>query len=97
MERVGAGVAAGRGEVPGGRFAQWKAVLRAGGEIDSVGLNYLEKNLAPVVDDVVVQPGRAGAGEYAAPAEQYGAGELPCPGECGGRAGCLSGRECAIR
>jgi hypothetical protein len=32
-------------------------VLRAGGEIDSVGLNYLEKNLAPVVDDVVVQPG----------------------------------------
>jgi hypothetical protein len=43
--------------VPSGRFAQWKAVLRAGGEIDSVGLNYLEKNLAPVVDDVVVQPG----------------------------------------
>jgi hypothetical protein len=43
--------------VPGGRFAQWKAVLRAGGDIESVGLNYLEKNLAPVVDDVVVQPG----------------------------------------
>jgi outer membrane protein assembly factor BamB len=43
--------------VPSGRFAQWKAVLRAGGEIDSVGLNYLEKNLAPVVDDVAVQPG----------------------------------------
>jgi hypothetical protein len=42
--------------VPGGRFAQWKAVLRAGAAIDSVGLNYLEKNLAPVVDDVVVQP-----------------------------------------
>ena len=41
--------------VPGGRFAQWKAVLRAGGSLDSVGLNYLEKNLAPVVDDVVVQ------------------------------------------
>jgi hypothetical protein len=43
--------------VPGGRFAQWKAVLRGGGALDSVGLNYLEKNLAPVVDDIVVQPG----------------------------------------
>ena len=42
--------------VPGGRYAQWKAVLRAGGSIDSVGLNYLEKNMAPVVDEVVVQP-----------------------------------------
>ena len=42
--------------VPGGRFAQWKAVLRAGGSVESVGLNYLEKNLAPVVDEVVVQP-----------------------------------------
>jgi hypothetical protein len=41
--------------VPGGRFAQWKAVLRAGGSIDSVGLNYLQKNMAPVVDEVVVQ------------------------------------------
>jgi outer membrane protein assembly factor BamB len=43
--------------VPGGRFAQWKAVLRTGASVASVGLNYLEKNLAPVVDDVVVQPG----------------------------------------
>jgi hypothetical protein len=43
--------------VPGGRFAQWKAELRAGGAVESVGLNYLQKNLAPVVDDVVVQPG----------------------------------------
>jgi hypothetical protein len=41
--------------VPGGRYAQWKAVLRAGGSVDSVGLNYLEKNMAPVVDEVVVQ------------------------------------------
>jgi len=30
-------------------------VLRAGGGVDQVGLNYLQKNLAPVVDDVVVQ------------------------------------------
>jgi hypothetical protein len=43
--------------VTGGRFAQWKAVLRGGGRLDSVGLNYLQKNLAPVVDDVVVAPG----------------------------------------
>ena len=41
--------------VPGGRYAQWKAVLRAGGSVDSVGLNYLQKNMAPVVDEVVVQ------------------------------------------
>jgi hypothetical protein len=43
--------------VPAGRFVQWKAVLRAGGSVDSVGLNYLERNLAPVVDEVVAQPG----------------------------------------
>lgn len=43
--------------VPSGRFAQWKAVLRSGGRVDSVGLNYLMKNIAPVVDEIVVQPG----------------------------------------
>jgi hypothetical protein len=43
--------------VPAGRFVQWKAVLRSGGSVDSVALNYLQKNLAPVVDEVVVQPG----------------------------------------
>jgi hypothetical protein len=43
--------------VPAGRFVQWKAVLRAGGAVDSVALNYLQKNVAPVVDEVVVQPG----------------------------------------
>ena len=42
--------------VPGGRYVQWKAVLR-NVAMESVGLNYLQKNLAPVVDDVVVQPG----------------------------------------
>jgi len=40
-----------------GRFVQWKAVLRQGGSVDSVALNYLQKNLAPVVDEIVVQPG----------------------------------------
>ena len=43
--------------VPAGRFVQWRAVLRQGGSIDSVALNYLQKNLAPVVDEIVVQPG----------------------------------------
>jgi hypothetical protein len=43
--------------VPPGRFVQWKAVLRGGGSADAVGLNYLQRNLAPVVDEVVVQPG----------------------------------------
>jgi hypothetical protein len=43
--------------VPPGRFVQWKAVLRSGGSVDAVGLNFLQRNLAPVVDEVVVQPG----------------------------------------
>ena len=40
-----------------GRYAQWKAVLQPSGSVDAVGLNYLTKNLAPVVDEIVVQPG----------------------------------------
>ncbi|MCU1322823.1 MAG: hypothetical protein JWM43_2472 [Acidobacteriaceae bacterium] len=43
--------------VPAARFVQWKAVLNAGAELDAVGLNYLPKNAAPVVDDIVVQAG----------------------------------------
>jgi sugar lactone lactonase YvrE len=43
--------------VPAGRFVQWKAVLRRGGSMDAVALNYLQRNAAPVVDEVVVQPG----------------------------------------
>ena len=42
---------------PAGRFVQWKAELRGGGTIDSMALNYLQKNVAPLVDEVVVQPG----------------------------------------
>jgi hypothetical protein len=53
--------------VPAGRFVQWKAVLRAGGSVDSVALNYLEKNVAPVVDEVVAQPGARVASAAAAP------------------------------
>ncbi len=43
--------------VPAARFVQWKAVLREGGTVDAVGLNYLQANVAPVVDEVAVQPG----------------------------------------
>ncbi|NUQ26943.1 MAG: hypothetical protein HOQ35_00270 [Acidobacteriaceae bacterium] len=39
------------------RYAQWKAVLSPDSKIDSVTLNYLPKNLAPMVDDLVVQGG----------------------------------------
>ena len=59
-------------KIPQARFAQWKAVLRfapaAGGRkaglpesalsgLDSVLLFYLPKNVAPQVDEVIVQPG----------------------------------------
>jgi sugar lactone lactonase YvrE len=43
--------------VPAGRYAQWKAVVRTGGTVESVALNYLQKNVAPVVDEIMVQPG----------------------------------------
>lgn len=42
---------------PPGRFLQWKAVLSAGGNLGSVGVNYLPVNTAPVVDEMVVVPG----------------------------------------
>ncbi len=46
--------------VPPARFIQWKAVLRPGepaARINSVLVNYLPKNVAPVVEDVYVQLG----------------------------------------
>jgi hypothetical protein len=42
---------------PAGRFLQWKAVLRAGATVGSVGVNYLPVNAAPVVDELVIVPG----------------------------------------
>lgn len=49
----------GAASAPPGRFAQWKAVLHPGtaAGIDAVGLNYLTRNVAPMVDEIVVQPG----------------------------------------
>ena len=43
--------------VPGARYVQWKAVLHETATLESVGLNYLAKNIAPAVDEVVAQPG----------------------------------------
>lgn len=39
------------------RFVQWKAVLHPGADLASVGLNYLPVNVAPAVDELVVEVG----------------------------------------
>jgi hypothetical protein len=65
-------------DVPPARFAQWKAVLRPGGEparVDTVTLNYRSKNVAPTLDEVAVQPGarfQAGSRPPAAPGGDEG-------------------------
>src|SRR5689334_4769925 len=49
-----------RTDVPAARFIQWRAVLKPANpptQIDEVAINYLSKNVAPVVDDVVIQVG----------------------------------------
>jgi hypothetical protein len=46
--------------IPAARFVQWKVALRpdtANSAIESVAINYLPKNIAPVIDDVNVQVG----------------------------------------
>jgi hypothetical protein len=48
---------AGSSGVPAARFVQWKAVLQPGARVDSVGINYLPVNIAPVVDEIAVEPG----------------------------------------
>ena len=48
----------GAGKIPDGRYAQWKVELGSGQSgVEAVGLNYLPKNVAPVVDDIAVQMG----------------------------------------
>ncbi|MGH9564384.1 MAG: SMP-30/gluconolactonase/LRE family protein [Candidatus Angelobacter sp.] len=47
-------------DIPPARFVQWRAVLRPADpptRIDEVAINYLSKNVAPVIDDIVVQQG----------------------------------------
>jgi outer membrane protein assembly factor BamB len=49
-----------RTDVPPARFIQWRAVLKPANPstmIDEVTINYLSKNVAPVVEEVVVQVG----------------------------------------
>jgi WD40 repeat protein len=49
-----------RTDVPAARFIQWRAVLKPANpptQIDQVAINYLSKNVAPVMDEVVVQVG----------------------------------------
>ncbi len=38
-----------------GRFLQWKAVLRPDARLNAVGFYYLPQNVAPVVDEIVMQ------------------------------------------
>ncbi len=65
-------------KVPPARFVQWKALLHSGvsaPRVDSVMLYYLPKNIAPVVDDITVQPGY----RYAAVARVPGSEAPPPP------------------
>ncbi len=48
------GTAAG---LPDGRYAQWRAVMEKSGALDAVTMNFLPRNVPPVVDEVVVVPG----------------------------------------
>src|SRR6202789_221923 len=48
---------AGTAGVPAARFIQWKAMLEPGARVGSVGVNYLPVNIAPVVDEIAVEPG----------------------------------------
>ena len=48
---------AGNAGIPAGRYAQWKALLHGTATVESVSLNYLARNVAPIVDEVVAQPG----------------------------------------
>lgn len=44
-------------QVPSARYAQWKATLTPGTTLSSISLNYLQSNLAPQVDAIIVQSG----------------------------------------
>jgi sugar lactone lactonase YvrE len=47
-------------KIPPARFVQWKTVLHAGSpapRVENVLLHYLPKNVAPEIEEIVVQPG----------------------------------------
>jgi sugar lactone lactonase YvrE len=66
---------------PPGRFLQWKAVLRAGGTLGSVGVNYLPVNAAPVVDEIVVVTGARLTPQSSAGQSQNVSISLPSSGQ----------------
>ena len=72
-----------RAECPPARFAQWKAVIhdgRPGDGIDWVGLAYLPRNVAPVIDGIVVQdPGVRAQGNTVIPTGQQPSVNLRMP------------------
>ena len=47
-------------DVPAARFIQWRVVLKPADpstQVDEVSINYLPKNVAPVIDEIAVQTG----------------------------------------
>jgi WD40 repeat protein len=83
-----------RTDIPAARFIQWRAVLKPANpptQIDEVAINYLSKNVAPDVDEVVVvvgarflpQPKMSGpetvAVNLGAPPQQFGNGRMENP------------------
>ena len=55
--------------VPAGRYAQWRAVLDPSRGLGAVSVNYLPRNVAPVVDELVVAPGTRVAAQAGAAAQ----------------------------
>jgi hypothetical protein len=47
--------------IPAARYLQWKAVFHPGTQLRSLSVNYLQRNLPPQIDDIVVQPGARAA------------------------------------
>ncbi len=43
--------------IPSARYLQWKAVFHPGTQLRSLSVNYLQRNLPPQIDDIVIQPG----------------------------------------
>jgi len=66
-------------KIPPARFMQWKSVLHAGNpapRVDDVLVNYLPKNVAPEIDEIVVQPGY-----HYQPIPHVTGSEPPAPGQ----------------
>ena len=74
-------------EIPSARFVQWKAVLRPAKEssrIESVIVNYRQKNVAPVIEEIAVQTGARfrsteGSSQGAQETVMIGFGGSPAP------------------